>query len=153
MRESSIAFSPYKKTHRPTPSQQSNTLSDLSCETLASDILESETSETEAAGEALENRSEIVFIRKYMKSLYTWYPTRHSIWYKPWHLSFGHINFTASTMTLYPVSNLKLLGHFSSTRIQKIEWVEIFFKSFILTKYRLLLLISYVIISNVANTC
>lgn len=56
MRESSIAFSTYKKTHRPTPSQQSNTLSDLSCDTLASDILESETSETEAAGEALENR-------------------------------------------------------------------------------------------------
>ena len=61
MRESSIDFSPYKKTHRPTPSQQSNTLSDISCDTQASDILESEASETEAAGEAHENRYDFVY--------------------------------------------------------------------------------------------
>ena len=63
MRESSIDFSPYKKTHRPSPSQQSNTLSDISCDTLASDILESEFSETEAAGESHENRSDFCSCR------------------------------------------------------------------------------------------
>jgi len=56
MRDSSIDFSPYKKTHRATPSQHSNTLSDISCDTLASDILDSDNTEAEIAEEHANNR-------------------------------------------------------------------------------------------------
>jgi len=56
MRDSSIDFSPYKKTHRATPSQHSNTLSDISCDTLASDILDSDNTEAEVAEEHANNR-------------------------------------------------------------------------------------------------
>eukprot|EP00092_Neocalanus_flemingeri_P007428 GFUD01008021.1.p1 GENE.GFUD01008021.1~~GFUD01008021.1.p1 ORF type:complete len:406 (+),score=131.39 GFUD01008021.1:44-1261(+) len=56
MRESSVDFHPHKKTHRATLSQQSNTLSDISCDTQASDIPESDHSETEAGGDITEDR-------------------------------------------------------------------------------------------------
>ena len=58
MRESSehVDFTPHEKRHRVTLSQHSNTLSDISCDTQASDIPESEHSETETTGEVTDNR-------------------------------------------------------------------------------------------------
>jgi len=56
MRDSSVDFTPHEKTHRVSLSQHSNTLSDVSCDTQASDITEDDLSETEAAGETKENR-------------------------------------------------------------------------------------------------
>jgi shingomyelin synthase len=56
MRESSIDFSPYKKTHRATPSQHSNTLSEISCDTLASEIADNDATEAEIGEDTSNSR-------------------------------------------------------------------------------------------------